>query len=132
MKNLAIISLIVFVLFSTATGHSSNLNLLYPSDINKEVILYGTLPVTSSRSLFKEPIYATIGSSSLNVEFLYNIGNIHLEVTNQVGECTYENNVNTQTQQSISINVSNWDSGIYEIRFVNSDGNYMYGTFEIG
>ncbi len=84
---------------------------------------------TSTRSVLQTPIYATIGSTSLDVDFLSNLG---VEVYSLLGNSVYENKVNTQMQQKVSINVSDWDSGVYEIRFVDSDGNYMYGTFEIG
>ncbi|MCG6191412.1 DUF3244 domain-containing protein [Maribellus maritimus] len=47
------------------------------------------------------------------------------------GDIVYEANINTQTQEYISIDVSDWEYGIYQVRFVCSTGQYMYGTFEI-
>lgn len=82
--------------------------------------------------LYLDPIRATISATSLDIEFLSNLGDINVEVYANNSGLVYEYNIDSQTQQSISISVSVWDSGIYEIRFVNSDGKYMYGTFEIG
>jgi hypothetical protein len=81
--------------------------------------------------LLPTPIKATISSSNLEIVFLSNLGNIEVEVSSTSGSLVYQNNVNTQTQQNLSIDVSNWDSGAYQIRFINSEGRYMYGIFEI-
>jgi hypothetical protein len=100
-------------------------------DKEKEIDLEGTLHDLIIESLLPDPIHASINSYNLNAEFLSNLGVISVEVYSASGSLVYQNNVNTQIQQSISINISDWDSGVYKIRFVNSDGNFMYGSFEI-
>lgn len=94
--------------------------------------MIGSLGETSTRSvILQEPIQATIDSNYLKAYFLYNVGDINIEVYNSFGELIYETNVDTSTQSSISIDVTEWDSDFYEIRFLGSTGNYIYWTFEI-
>ncbi len=59
------------------------------------------------------------------------VGEITIEVYNSSGELIYETSVDSSTQSSISIDVTEWNSGLYEIRFVNTTENYLYGSFEI-
>ena len=131
MKNLLLISLILFTVLIPNISQSSNFTLLNPVGVEDEIDLEGTLDVTSTRTPQPTPIQATINSSSLNVEFLNNLGIISVEVSSPSGSIIYNYNVNTQSQGTLSIDVSNWGSGVYQIRFVNSEGRFMYGTFEI-
>lgn len=129
MKDLFRISLFLIVILIPQISNS--LSIAIPEGTKKDIDLMGSFNEASTRSPQQNQIQSTISSTSLDAEFLTNLGNINVEVYSATGSLVYENNVNTQTQQSISINVTSWDSGIYEIRFVNSDGNYKYGTFEI-
>ena len=131
MKNLSLIFLVLLAVLIPNIGQSFNSTLLIPTDGTKEIFLDGTLDDTASRSPQRQIIRATINPFVLNIEFLTNTGDIDVEVSSADGSLVYEHSVNTETQTSLSINVSNWDNGIYEIRFTDSDGNYMYGTFEI-
>ena len=131
MKKLPIVLLVLVTLLFPGISQSSNSNLFNQGDVQKEIDLMGSLSEISIRSVLPEPIYATIGSASLNVDFLYNIGNIDIEVYSITGAIVYSQSVNTQTQEQLSIDVTRWDSDFYEIRFVGSTGNYMYGTFEV-
>ena len=129
MKKLISICLFLFVILLPQISFS-----LTPgsSDVEKVIELDGSLNNVSTRSILSDPISATIGPNSLNVNFLYNVGNISVEVYSLSGELIYEADVDTSIQSSMSIiNVTDWSSNFYEIRFVNSTGNYMYGTFEI-
>lgn len=130
MKKLTKVLLVFVTLLFPGIGQSFNSNLLSQGDVQKEIELMGSLAETQTRSVFQEPIYATIGIASLNVDFLYNIGIIEVEVSSKTGDIVYSQSINTQTQENLSIDTTEWESGYYEIRFVNSDGNYMYGTFE--
>jgi hypothetical protein len=102
-----------------------------PPPESDELVLRGALEGGSTRSLLPIPISATIGTSSLDVNFLFTVGDINVEVYNSFGELIYETSVDSSTQSSISIDVTGWDSDSYEIRFVSSSGNYVYGSFEI-
>lgn len=92
----------------------------------------GSFHKKSVRSLILSPVEASISASALDVAFLEDLGDIDIEVYSGSGAVVYSESVNTQTQEQFSINVSEWDSGNYQIRFINSGGNYMYGVFEIG
>ncbi len=128
MKNLFLICLFLSVILIPQISHSST---TISSDDEKIIELDGSLAATPTRSLLPTPIQATISSSNLEIVFLSNLSNINVEVSSTTGSLVYQNNVNTQTQQNLSIDVSNWDSGTYQIRFTNSEGRYMYGSFEI-
>jgi hypothetical protein len=103
-----------------------------PTDTKKEIRLTGSFRTRTPRSLTLSPIEATISTTSLDIVFLQDLGGIDIEIYSESGNIVYSESVDTQTQQYLSIDVSAWNSGIYQIRFVNSDGNYVYGTFEIG
>lgn len=128
MKKLFRICLFLSIIFVPQVSQS--LTTMPPTETD-EIVLMGSLDNSSTRSLLPIPICATIGSSSLNAEFSDNLGIISVEVSSPSGSLIYENTVNTNTQQSLMINVTDWDSGVYQIRFENSDGQYMSGTFEI-
>jgi hypothetical protein len=129
MKNLFLICLFLSVVLIPQISHSSTS--IASGDIKKEIRLKGSLADATIRSVFSAPIQATISSSGLDVVFLSNVGDIEVEVYAASGSLVYENNVDTQTQENLSIDVFGWDTGIYQIRFVSSTGQYMYGTFEI-
>nr|WP_321357878.1 DUF3244 domain-containing protein [uncultured Draconibacterium sp.] len=131
MRMLPIVLLVLVTLLFPGISQSSNSNLLNQVDVQKEIDLQGSLADTPTRAVLPKPIYATIGSASLNVDFLYNIGNIDVEVYSITGAIVYSQSVNTQTQEQLSIDVTEWDSDFYEIRFVNPEGNYIYGTFGV-
>ncbi len=128
MKKLISICLFFFVILFPQISSS-----LTPdsSDVEKVIELDGALNNASTRSILPDPISATISPYSLNINFLYNVGNISVEVYSLSGELIYETKMDTSTQSSISIDVTEWDSDFYEIRFLGSTGNYIYGTFEI-
>lgn len=128
MKNLFRICLFLSVIFMPLFSHSLT---IISDDDDEKINLDGSLADQSIRSVFSDPIQATINSSSLNVEFSNNLGIISVLVSSPSGSVIYDNNVNTQSQGTLSIDVSNWGSGVYQIRFVNSEGKFMYGTFEI-
>ena len=131
MKKLFLFSLVLFV-FLLPTHSIANPSLDFNPEVGEEDIeLEGSLDDPKTRTPQTEPIQATISSTSLNVTFLADVGNISVEVYTSSGTQVYINNVNTQTQTSLSIDVSAGDVGTYEIRFVNTVGNYMYGAFII-
>ena len=80
MKKLPIVLLVLVTLLFPGISQSSNSNLFNQGDVQKEIDLMGSLSEISIRSVLPELIYASIGSASLNVDFLYNIGDIDVEV----------------------------------------------------
>ena len=131
MKKLLFICFILWGTIIPGTANSTLPSFTDPADIKREIRLMGSLGTGSIRSLLPDPIEATIGNSNLDVIFLNNVGIIDVVIYSESGDIVYTTTVDTQTQESLSIDVSGWDSGLYEIRFVNSTGQYMYGTFEV-
>lgn len=129
MKNLFLICLFLSVIFIPQISYSSTS--VTSGDVKKDIDLKGSLADATIRSVFEAPIQATISPSSLDVVFLSNVGDIEVEVYAASGSLVYENNVDTQMQENLSIDVFGWASGTYQIRFVSSTGQYMYGIFEI-
>ena len=125
---------ICFILWETIIPCRANITLspfTDPADVKREIRLMGSLENGSIRSLLPDPIEATISNSSLDAIFLNNVGIIDAVIYSESGDIIYTITVDTQSQESLSIDVSDCDSGLYEIRFVGSTGQYMYGTFEI-
>lgn len=131
MKNLLIFCFVLLCVIIPWNGESSSF--LFPSqnDPEEQIELLGEVNNPGIRSVLPTPIQATIGLNFLNAYFLYDVGEINVEVYNSSGELIYETNVDTSTQSSISIDVSEWNSDLYEIRFVSTAGNFMFGSFEI-
>lgn len=131
MKNLLIFCFVLLGVIIPWNGESSSFQFSFQSDPEEDIELAGDISNPGIRSILPTPIQATIGSNYLNAYFLYNVGDINVEVYNSSGELIYQTSVDTSIQSSISIDVTEWNTGLYEIRFVNTSGNYMYGSFEI-
>lgn len=131
MKNLLIFCFVLLGVIIPCSGESSSFQFSFQTDPEEDIELLGDLSNPGIRSVLPTPIQAMIGSNYLNAYFLYNVGDINVEVHNSSGELIYETSVDTSIQSSISIDVTEWNSGKYEIRFVNTIGSYMYGCFEI-
>jgi len=132
MKQLLTVCFILGELITSSSAPSGFFLFPKSGGVKKEIRLKGTFKRISTKSLTLSPIEACVNSSSLDVIFLEELGNIDVILYAESGSIIYSEIINTSVQQYLSIDVSDWDSGIYEIRFVNSDGKYMYGTFEIG
>lgn len=131
MKNLLFFCFLLLGVIVPWNGESSSFQFSSQNDPEEQIELLGQVSDTGIRSVLPTPIQATIGSNYLNAYFLYNVGDINVEVYNSSGELIYETYVDTSNQSSISIDITGWDSNSYEIRFVSSTGQYMYGTFII-
>ena len=123
--------LLLFFIIGSIVPILSGYSSFNTTDVEKEIELKGSLYETSVRSVLLNPIEATISISHIEVAFLYDVGNINVVVYTESGTIIYDNNIDTQTQENLTIDISGWDSGIYQIRFIGSTGQYMYGTFEI-
>jgi hypothetical protein len=106
----------------------------YPVNIcsqsKKEIELKGDLPEVSTKSAIR-PIQAFIDISELEVDFLHDAGNIDVKVYDEAGNVVYQKTVSTHTEDHLSIDISAWNPGNYEIRFIGSEDQFMYGEFEI-
>jgi hypothetical protein len=70
----------------------------------------------------------------LHLKFLDDIGNIEVVIYNEEGNIVYQRNVDTLGKNQVSIDISAFEQGNYEIRlirFTNSQEQFMYGEFEI-
>jgi hypothetical protein len=106
----------------------------YPVNIcsqsKKEIELKGDLPGVSTKSAIR-PIQAFIDTSELEVDFSYNLGDIDVVIYSEDGNTVYERSVDTSEEDQLLIDLSVLEPGIYEIRFINTEGQFMYGEFEI-
>mgnify|MGYP003612674601 CR=1 FL=1 len=119
----------LFIFFSSFTSKSFSSVLM--SNTEKEIELHGSLSNIQPRILLPNPIEAFINSSGLNAIFLSNLGDIDVVVYDASGAIVHQQTVNTQTNQQLTIDLYSWCKGVYQIKFINSSGQFMYGTFEI-
>lgn len=131
MKKVLLISLIMGVIIATGYGKPDTPLYLGPKDTKKEIKLKGSFKKISTKSLTLSPIEATISTSILDVIFLQDLGDMDVVVYSESGNIVYSERIDTQTQQYLSIDVSEWNSGTYQVRFINPEGLYMYGMFEV-
>nr|WP_321354501.1 DUF3244 domain-containing protein [uncultured Draconibacterium sp.] len=131
MKKVLLISLIIGVIIATGYGKPDTPLYLGPKGPKKEIKLKGSFKKISTKSLTLSPIDASIGTFGLDVVFLQDLGDLDVVVYSESGNIVYSERIDIQTQQYLSIDVSAWNRGIYQIRFINSEGLYMYGTFEV-
>lgn len=82
------------------------------------------------RSVYS-PICAFVGVSELDIDFLSDVGSIDVIVYDELGNTVYQKFVNTPAENHLTIDISDWESGNYQIRFVNSEDRFMCGEFEI-
>ncbi len=125
-KNILICCAFLCVMITDAVPPSYSVNNVG----SEEIKLRGSLQPNGPRSVIR-PIQAFIGTSELNIDFLHDVGDIDVVVYDGAGNVVYQKTVNTLTEDHLSINISVWNPGNYEIRFINSEGRFMYGEFEI-
>jgi hypothetical protein len=121
----------IFLGIITASFTSKSFSSVLMSNTEKEIELHGSLSNIQPRILLPNPIEAFINSSGLNAIFLSNLGDIDVVVYDASGAIVHQQTVNTQTEQQLTIDLYSWDKGVYQVKFINSTGQFMYGTFEI-
>ena len=121
----------IFLGIITASFTSKSFSSVLMSNTEKEIELHGSLSNIQPRILLPNPIEAFINSSGLNAIFLSNLGDIDVVVYDASGAIVHQQTVNTQTGQQLTIDLYSWDKGVYQVKFINSTGQFMYGTFEI-
>lgn len=130
MKTLTFFCLTFFLTLTLNAGTLLPASAIPDNDIEHEIELKGDMPSPKIRRVLPNPISANI-NLSLNIAFAYSIGNVSIEVSSDFGGNVYSLNVDTNLQKSLSLSVSELEAGTYHIRFVKSDGSFIYGSFEI-
>lgn len=102
-------------------------------DTAKEIELYGELPTIRTKSAASQlkTIKLTQFENYLSIQLLYNLGYVDIQIFDDMGDSVYNTSVNSQVNNRITIDISYLNKGKYAIRFINSQGQYMYGYFEI-
>ncbi|GHT79248.1 hypothetical protein AGMMS50262_22740 [Bacteroidia bacterium] len=96
-----------------------------------EIDLSGNLPANKTRSLFEPAIEAFIAGQSIEVGFHFGLGTINIIIYNETGSIDYQQSIGTYAGQNLIIDISSLNEGIYTIMFVNAQGQYLSGVFEI-
>jgi len=98
---------------------------------DEEIELYGSLSVSTRSSVIRPIIQAFKNSTALRANFLYNVGDMAVVICSENGNTVYEREVNTSEEDQLLIDLSTLDPGTYEIRFINTEGQFVFGEFEI-
>lgn len=96
----------------------------------KEIDLSGDLPPKKQRSLVK-PIQVFLSDRFLEVDFNDSLGVIVISIYDETDNAVYEQSVSTYAGQQIFIDTTSLNAGVYTIEFVNSNDEYLCGSFEI-
>lgn len=128
MKKTILIGLaFLCVLVMDAISSSSSIKYLQGK---KKIELSGCLLANQPRSVFS-PIQAFLSISELNIDFLSDVGSIDVVVYDEFGNAVYQKTVDTLTENHLTIDISAWNPGNYEVRFIGSEDRFMYGEFAI-
>ena len=100
------------------------------SDTAKEIDLSGDLETGKQRSLIK-PIQVFIIEQSIEVDFNVGLGTIDVSIYDETGNAVYQQSVTTYAGQRIFIDITSFNPGEYTIGFIDSQGKYLEGNFEI-
>ncbi|MGV8092291.1 MAG: DUF3244 domain-containing protein [Mangrovibacterium sp.] len=130
MKRIILVCFTLLGVIGTSGNSLSTSSVNYSLDAEEEIELNGSLSEISIKSVIR-PIQAFISTTELETNFLYNLGDIDVVICGEAGGVVYERSVDTSIEDQIFIDISSWDQGTYEIRFINSEGRFMYGEFEI-
>jgi len=127
MKKTTVFSVLLLVMLAVSPSVT-----ISDTSLEKEIELTGSFSTSvlkSAVSFF--PIRAWIGAAQLHVMYLQDQASINTIIYSQTGNMVYSQNNNAQTGNQEYIDVSGWEEGMYEIRFINSQGLFLFGKFEI-
>lgn len=97
---------------------------------SSRVTLRGSLPTPTTRSIF-QPVEVFLNAKELNIYYLYDLGNVEVSIINKEGSLVFnETQSITKGDQSL-IDLNDFPEGIYEIKFRNSDGDGLSGSFNV-
>ncbi len=100
------------------------------NDVEEEIELKGDLASLGIKSVQKT-IRLIQNSTGLEATFFRNLGTIDILIYDDSGNPVYEESVDTSIENQTTIDLSNLSQGQYEIKFINSQNQSMYGDFEI-
>lgn len=132
MKKLSILlSFMVLCLIANSenTIQLSN-NCIIQTEKDSKIDLSGNFPSTGTRSVF-EPIILMQYSGYLEVEFSNNFGIILIEIKDKANNTIYHDAIDTNSQKHYQLFLSGYENGSCYIKFTNSQGRYLEGTFVI-
>jgi hypothetical protein len=98
---------------------------------NDPIALHGSLIDRPVRSYSSTPFHAIKYSSHIAVYYLIDLNNISVKVVNASGQIVYSTNVNPVAGGQLYIGLTSLSSGDYTITFTGTNGNSVYGDFEI-
>ncbi|GEM_PF-942953 len=131
MRNALLIFFILLGIFISNESLANASSDSQTNDVRTKIYLLGSLNERFLKSLSFSSVQATISSTSLDALFLSNLGTISVIVYTESGSVVYDEDIDTSSQSTLSIDVNDWDSENYQIYFMNTSGRYMYGDFEI-
>lgn len=126
---------VIFLILSimTISGISKTMPLVQEistTQENNKVDLSGNFPTTGTRYLF-EPIILMQYSIYLEGSFFNNLGDIIIEIKDDMNNVVYRDIVVTNNKRHFQISLFHYREGSYHIEFKNSQGQYMCGDFDI-
>ena len=132
MKTKLLLTLLFVIIISSSSSvynlvdaHSTRI-----MDTQKQIDLKGALTESTLRS-FSIPVEVFQSSNSILINYLEDLSNISIEITDGLGQLVYLNKVNTVTGDFLMIDISDWEKGSYTISFRNSSGGCISGDFDI-
>ena len=127
MKKISFLLLLMGCFWTTAMsfGYSST------SAKSDKIDLKGNLKQQETRSLTESPIEAYLVGNRIEVIFQANLGTIAVSIEDEAGILVYRQSFTVTDGLQIVIPISDWTSGFYTIEFVNPEGQYLEGSFEI-
>jgi len=96
----------------------------------EEIDLSGNLQTDRQRTLIK-PVQAFIFEQSIEVDFNAGLGTVNVSIYDESGNAVFQQSVMTYAGQVVYIDISSFDLGEYTLEFINSQEQYLYGTFVI-
>jgi hypothetical protein len=99
-------------------------------DSVKEIDLDGELPDNKQRTL-RKPIEAFIAGESIEVNINAVMELVLITIYNEAGDIVYQQSESTDSEMHININAPLSEGEEYIIEFANSQGQYLYGKFEL-
>ena len=94
------------------------------------IALRGDYTKKKQKSLIK-PVRAFISCRSVEVDFNTVLGIIDISVYDETGNTVYWQSVDAYAGLQVFIDIASFDEGWYTIEFVDSQGRYLSGDFEI-
>jgi hypothetical protein len=100
------------------------------SKADDQIELHGSLSNGQLRPSFI-PFEVTQSANLITIAYQSTLSNIGIQITDELGVTVYSNNVNPVSGQQLSISITGWEAGSYEITISNSSGGFISGEFNI-